>query len=357
MVQFIQRPKSFGDLMAEGIGQGANASVQQMQQLIMQSALEKQKQNRLQTFLNPTNQSQTGSKLQGKIPENKIDFSQMSSRQRIQLANEFPEVAREIARQEDIGVKREKLELQKEAPEREYQAKQVHEVLDRVKTSKENLIQRRTDYRIAEAQLKQSPNDIGSLKNFIADSFNLPGLKSAPAAAFSSVMKDAYVQSLKQIPGMRPNQWIEQVIQTAMARVGQSDEANQNILDIGNFKLDLEEEYNNIVDGLRNYYESQGQKIPSSIGDQAYKSLLPFAEERQKELAYDMRVNFEKETGMEKLSKLKHVPTGTPLTIEMAEILKQKTGGDEKKAIKLAESLGYEIPNESFFRKRGYITE
>ena len=111
MVQFIPRPKGFGQLMAEGIGQGASAGVGQISEMMQKLTEQKMKQNRLQSLLTPQAQSssETGSQLQGEMPESQSQHAKRSLQQRIDLALEFPEVARELREQEKRSWKGEKI--------------------------------------------------------------------------------------------------------------------------------------------------------------------------------------------------------------------------------------------------------
>lgn len=87
MVQFIQRPKSFGDQIAEGIGEGANTGMQQIQQMMMQAALEKQKQSqRLQNIQEIRSRS-------GQQDQGMASSDQFGEAEEYALANE-PQLAR-----------------------------------------------------------------------------------------------------------------------------------------------------------------------------------------------------------------------------------------------------------------------
>lgn len=223
--------------------------------------------------------------------------------------------------------------------------------LEKVDASQESLRQRRTDYEVAKNAMAAKPGDIGSLRNFVADTFHLPMLKSAQGAAFSSAMKDAYIKTVSAI-GSRPNQWIEQHLQTAMAQIGQTDLANRTAIDLGLFKLDTEENHNEIMKSLANTYLDAGQAVPGNIEQMAYTLERPFFEQREKELAYDLREIYEKEGGPESLKSLEKVPPGTPLTIERAQAFLDMTKGDIEAAQRMAKRLGYEEPSEALQKKK-----
>jgi hypothetical protein len=393
MVQIYERPPrtpSFGEQVARNLGAGVSQGLSQASDFANQIMMEKHKNKQRTDLINtiegnkspsaaPSQQdiskkftealSGVEQKLGRELAPQEVDqlrdaFTQSMQQDTSQSEQEQDPLrkAKQYAAANEPGLARvsteeAKINEKRNAPEKEYQSKKAHDVLDKVALSKENLAQRRTDYKIAEQAIRQSPGDIGSTKNFLSDALHLPMLKTASGAAFSAAMKDAFINSIKQVPGVRPNQWIEQQVQSAMARIGQSDEANLNALALGNFKLDLEERYNEIVDALEDQYMSRGQNVPGTIGKEAYKLMKPYVEERQKELAYDMRVNFEKEQGPKAMSSLKTVPEGTPLTVEMGQVIYEKADENKEDALKIARNLGYSIPSESFLKKRGYITQ
>lgn len=242
------------------------------------------------------------------------------------------------------------------AEERKEERKGGQSLLEKRNLSRENLLQRQQDYKIAKEAILRNPSDISSVKNFLSDRFNLPGLKSAPAAIFSAAMKDAFVQSIKAIPGARPNMWVEQQIQSALARVGMSDEANLSALEIGQFKLDMEEAENNFIDELESEAEAQGRNLTGKDKKELYRRMKGFVDERQKELGFKLKTYEEKEWGPKKLREniFNSVPKGTILTPEAAEVLLQEYDNDMEKAEKAAIRLGYDLPSEELLRKMGY---
>jgi hypothetical protein len=252
-----------------------------------------------------------------------------------------------------------KQRLKMQAEEAKEERQRGAKLLERREQSRETLLQRKADYDIAEQAILQNPKDIGSLKNFASDVFHLPQLKTAPAAAFSAAMKDAFVNSIRAIPGARPNQWVEQQIQQAMARIGQSDEANLSAMAIGRYKLELEEAENQIIDEIEQEYEDRGQKFTGKASKEVFRRLKPIAEEKQFELAYKLKELQEKEMGIEKLQKnlFKSVSKGTPLTPRIAQMLLEEANGNEEKAIKAAQRLGYTIPTDQQLEKFGLILE
>ena len=79
--------------------------------------------------------------------------------------------------------------------------------------------------------------------------------------------------------------------------------------------------------------------------------MKPVEDNIQKKLSYKLRKLHEQENSgkLEELSR-KKVPQGTPLTLEMAKIFKNKYG-DIESAIKNSKALGYEIPTAEEYKR------
>jgi hypothetical protein len=359
--------------LIQGTGQGLQQAMPSIQEMIINKQRSDLKKREIQTILG-TGQQSTGGKgvpdnlamqppgtpeletspLQKNTlnltPEKVFALTQVDPKYGAMAANLYTEQEKERReqRKEAFAV---------ETEERKIERAKGETLLEKRDTSRENLLLRKADYKIAKDAIERNPKDIGSLKNFISESFRLPQLKSASATAFSSAMKDAFVNTLKNIPGARLNQWVEQQVQSAMARIGQSDEANLSSLEISKFKLDLEEMENSLIDQLEEQAFEKGRKVTGQDKKEVYKRMLPYAEEKQFELGYKLKSLEEKEKGEKFIRKniLNAVPKGTPLTVETANVLKEEAGGDEEAALKAAIKLGYEIPSDDFLETLGYI--
>lgn len=179
-------------------------------------------------------------------------------------------------------------------------------------------------------------------QDYLADLFNFEPLRTQSGAVLKSAGKDLFIKSI-QGTGARPNQWIEQQIGSALTQLGKSEAANQSIAEMYQFRLDVKNEKIRIAKELEEKYMRELGYVPSKIARETQEILAPFAQKREDKLAYDLRVLYEKEQGNENLGFLKKVPPGTPLTPRMASVLLKKTNNDEKAAINLAKSMGFEL--------------
>lgn len=191
--------------------------------------------------------------------------------------------------------------------------------------------------------------DVGGFDlNWLADRFGKAGepLKTAKGVQLDSVMKNLLIDSLQKTAG-RPNQWIEQQIQSATPGIGKSKEANETLFAIGNANLDIEEKLLDARDALMAQYEQAGVKPPTNLDQITHQIVKPYAQQVQDRLGYDLRVIFEKSKGENYINNLQKVPKGTPLTLQKRDALMKKFNGNKEKVKEVAEKLGYTIPDPS----------
>lgn len=231
---------------------------------------------------------------------------------------------------------------------REHETKRSDKVLEEAYS-----LGKLTESRQADIDLiKSSLNEVGGFdQDFVAEVFNFEPLRTAKGAQLKTAGKELFLKTI-QAAGNRPNQWIEQQIGSAMTQIGKTPAANATIAEVAQFKLDLDKKWVDTVNQLEEKYEKDQGYIPGKIGREANSLMKDYSKSRQDELAYDLRRIYEKEQGVEKLSKEKKVPKGTPLTIEMARELMKLAKGDKEKAEKFAKKIGYDIPSEEIYMRQ-----
>lgn len=226
--------------------------------------------------------------------------------------------------------------------ERAYQSERSNKYLDKASELATALPERKIALESAKSAI-QSGEMTPFGGDFVADILNIPQLRTASGAQLATAAKTNLIGSLAQVTGGRPNQFIEKQINNAFAKAGQTQEANIAQLDIIKAKLDIDEKLAEATDQLADQYRQQRGYVPESIDRDVRKMVKPYADQRMKELAYDLRENLEKEIG---INVLKKVPNGTPLTLKTAKAFLDKYGD---KAEEMAIKLGYEIPSEEIY--------
>lgn len=150
--------------------------------------------------------------------------------------------------------------------------------------------------------------------------------------------------------GARPNQWIEQQIASMLPQIGRSREANESTAAALKAETSIERKKIEIADEIAERERERLGYVPENIGAQVDAALQPYAEEINNQLSYKLRQIHERESGAEKLTKLKKVPKGTPLTLEMAGVLRDKFGSNEK-VLENAKKMGFTIPTKDQFER------
>ena len=78
-------------------------------------------------------------------------------------------------------------------------------------------------------------------KDWFAEKFKADWLRTLDGASFRSAAKNFLLENIQRA-GSRPNQWIEQQIQDALAKIGQSREANLIIIEAQQADLNVQKE-------------------------------------------------------------------------------------------------------------------
>lgn len=355
MVQFIPRGPSFGEQLGQSIGQGANAALQ----IIGQMMQEKQKQNRLSELLGIGKQTQMGDQLAGQPPTGSSNFSNLPSQNKIALAMEFPEVAREVREQEK--------EAGKERRHKETLAKErIDKSLKEADTTRSSLPGKKMSLQLFRNAIQEGNVGYFSKSNLAQVLNNLTGDKFAlkPDASGSQLQfagKNYLIENLNRVGAKGLNQYLEKQISQAQPEIGKSREANMSVLAPMEAAYDIEKDF---LDRLSNYedmYEAMGQPMPPAVYRKAQKESADFADSRMKQLAYELAEIQETKLSDQQLMDFgttehpKNVTAGTPLTERRATLFLKKYGFDPENpeseksqkaidiALKVAKQLGYEL--------------
>lgn len=349
MVLVLPKAKGFGEQLGEALGGG----VQKGADFALQIGMEKFKQNQRKKLIEQI-EGGTTSLDQGKsTPEKfaediKIDpFSKAMSKAKQYAAAGEHDLSRQAVEEAKIIEKRQVRKSEK-------QEDRAFKFLDRISDMSDGLPERDVALNSARQAINSDQmNAIGG--DFWADILHIPALKTASGATLDAAAKTNLIGSLKKA-GARPNQFIEQQVNNAFARSGNTKEANLNKLEIAQAVKDIDQKY---VDLAREMATKFKDNLPGDLDLQVQEGLKPYVDQRMKELAYDLQENIEKDKGPEKMAKLKEVSKGTPLTLQMRDVLFEKIGADPAnpteedidKVMKMAKRLGYEIPEFSVFSR------
>lgn len=199
-----------------------------------------------------------------------------------------------------------------------------------------------------EASLNSMEDAINSGKTGFFSFNNLENLfpkmtlfTDAKGGQFRTASKNFLIKNVAAF-GARPNQYIEQQIESSLAKLGRGKEANLASLALTRFENDVQNKWLQTVDEL----EAQGNYSPGSLGREVNTRMKDYVEYRQKELGHYLK---SLEKGGSQQPKAQTKPTQEKespkkqLTREMALKFREQAGGDKEKARQLARDAGYDF--------------
>ena len=197
--------------------------------------------------------------------------------------------------------------------------------------------------------------NVSGYGQFVADKTGWEIFRSPEAARSRSAAKQYFIQSLNSLAnGARPNVFIEQQLSAGQTQIGREEEANQSVLDLMEFTDDLQEHRARLELQLAKEDEDKYGYPRNDIARRAENMMIPYAEQREDEMAYTIRRRTEEKLSDDDIIKEIYegkIPQGTPLTPRMANILRIKNNEDLKKAQSEAKRLGLIFPTEETLRK------
>lgn len=231
----------------------------------------------------------------------------------------------------------------------EFEYKRAGPILAEADSLRKNIPTLRNSFETLVNAVKEG--DIGGFDlDYLANATGIEPLRSPKGALFLSAGKEFFLGNLSRA-GTRPNQWIEQQLVKMQPEIGRKPEANLSVAEFMKFKLDTDEAWLKAVDTVSQEYKQNLGYVPGDVGIVADRMIKPYVEQRQKELAYDLRELHEQYQGPKTLLKLERVPKGTPLTIQKAKVFLDRAEGDEAKAAEAARRLGYDIVGEEIYMR------
>lgn len=182
---------------------------------------------------------------------------------------------------------------------------------------------------------------------FIIEKLGLESFRNPESARFNNAIKNLFVGSLNEIPGARPNQFIEKFLSSAQPLIGRSPEANLSVMDLSDFMEDIKDEQAKQEIEIGKEDRKKYGYIKEDITERAQERMGDFVNRRQEKMAQDIRQRSEeKMSDTDLLNEIvgKNIIPGTYVTPRMMGLLYVKNKKDLNKAVKEAESLGMRFP-------------
>jgi hypothetical protein len=182
---------------------------------------------------------------------------------------------------------------------------------------------------------------------FLVDKMGLESFRNPESARFTNEVKNLFVESINDIPGARPNMFMERLLSAAQPMIGRSEEANLSVLDVGDFIDDIKAEQARQEIALSKEDREKFGYAKEDITERARDRMGDYVNKKQEEMA--IKIRDRQESSMDNADILneiigKTITPGTYVTPRTMKLLFIKNDKDIKKAVKEAESLGMVFP-------------
>jgi hypothetical protein len=217
------------------------------------------------------------------------------------------------------------------------------------KTAEENVAKLRESIPRKEMALSLARNAIeaGDLSFFskdkLADITGIDAFRTAKGAQLITASKENLLSNMSRTSARAQNLWFEQRLNSMFPKIGQSDEANLTIQEMLDGELAMDKLYQTEFDRMARKDEEQLGYVRKDIDRRVREEVKPLEKQIFSRTMFRLRELEEQEQGLEKIQKQvgKNVLKGTPLTLAMAKLYKNKFGKD---AQAVARKNGYHIP-------------
>lgn len=203
------------------------------------------------------------------------------------------------------------------------------------------------------AQLRKdiASGNVSGLFPYMVDKLGLESFRNPESARFTNEVKNKFVESLRDIPGARPNMFIERFLSGAQPQIGRSQEANMSVLDLDAFIKDMKYERAKKIREVAKEDRKELGYVKNDVVERADDKMGNFANQRQEEMAYDIRKRHE--DAMEDQDLLSEIIGGNvdqaPVTLRSMRLLMIKNNYDAEKAVEEAKKLGMVFPNKKTY--------
>jgi hypothetical protein len=244
-----------------------------------------------------------------------------------------------------------KEKMKSQLAEREYQTRFSQELERKAETMRESLPRKESALDFARGAIETG--EVGAFSmNRLADA--LPGpigdaLRTAKGAQLITAGKENLLSNMSRVSARAQNLWFEQRLNSMFPKIGQTKEANLTTQEMLENELAMDQAYLNTFDKLAEEDQKTFGYVRKDIGKKVENAVKPLRNNIFERAVYRMKEIEEREKGLSKMKNSigKKVVRGTPLTLTMAKLYKNKFGDQ---ALKLAEENGYKIPTIEEFQ-------
>jgi len=278
--------------------------------------------------------------------------SQYSREMISQLAIEEPQIAKVLQHQEDVSLRERREEETRKRKEFESE-RSFHTGYSKDQEKEAEIF--RSSIPKKEMALKFARDAIegGQLNYFsldkLADVTGVDLFRTAKGAQLITASKENLLGNMSRVSARAQNIWFEQRLNSMFPKVGQSEEANLTVQEMLEGEVALDKAYLNEFDRIVEEDEKKYGFTKKDASKRARQNIKSLEKEIMDRTSFRMKEIEEKERGLGKMKEQvgKNVPNGTPMTLAMAKLYKDKFGDN---ALDIARKNGYRIPTKEEFQ-------
>ena len=223
------------------------------------------------------------------------------------------------------------------------------------KESAQEIEKKRNSLPKLENALNHARNSIetGELSYFspdkLADYTGIDLFRTAKGAQLITAGKENLLGNMSRVSARGQNIWFEQRLNSMFPKIGQSKEANLTVQEMLEGEAAIEKSYISEYDRLAEEDMKEYGYERKDINKRSQNAVKFKEKEIMRRTSYRMKEVEEVEKGLSTLKNQvgKNVPKGTPLTLAMAKLYKDKFGD---KALEVEKKNGYYIPTLEEFK-------
>jgi len=178
----------------------------------------------------------------------------------------------------------------------------------------------------------------------LADATGIDLFRTSKGSALLTAGKENLLSNMSRASARAQNMWFEQRLNSMFPKIGQSQEANETILEMLEAEQKMDQLYLSAFDKIVSEDQENLGYVRKDVAERAQKEVDAQQKDILKASSFRMKQIQEREEGLSSLKQKvgKKVPKGTPLTPMMMTLYVKKFGED--KAIQIAEKNGYVVP-------------
>lgn len=263
-----------------------------------------------------------------------------------------PNLGKLLQQQKDTALRenreQEKIKRKEFESEREYHTGFSKELEKEINRQREVIPKKENSLNLARNAVESGNLGYFSLDK-LADATGVDLFRTAKGSQLITASKENLLNNMGRVSARAQNIWFEQRLNSMFPKIGQSTEANLTVQEMLEGELALDKAYLKEFDRLSQEDESRYGYVKKDVSRRAHQAIKPLEGEIFKRTTYRMKEIEEQEKGLNSLKKEigKKVPKGTPMTLAMAKLYKDKF---EDKALEVALNNGYYVPSIEEFK-------